>query len=693
MKKKFLVLLMLLVAFVISGCSKGVKVELDDFEYEVIGNEILLKKYIGSETEVIVKDSYNQMNAYINGETFRNNTNVTSVTLASGFYSLADYAFEGCTNLKEVDLKDIHKVGKYAFKGCVNLEKIKIGARDIDETAFIDCCNLTVIDSTFYSDKKKTMIFDEGTYTVLLAGKNAEIPDNAVRIAPYAFYGRSGITKVTIPGSVEEIGVNAFGGCSDLKVLKVSLDNKVYDSRDNSNAIIERATDKLIAGISTTIIPNGVKIIGTHAFDNVASLTGINIPSTVKTIEEDAFFECGNVESITVNPNNNNYDSRENSNAIIETATNKLIFACETTSVPTSVKVIGKNSYNSVDKLQTLNLSEGIEVIEEEAFFNMNSLKELIISSTVKEIGLNIINKSNITSLSVNEANEVYDSRNNSNAIIKTSENKIIYGIKLSVIDPTITTIGSHAFSNNNSLEEIRIPDTITEIEANAYSNCENVLVIKLSDSITTIGEEAFMGCTKVESITIPNSVTSIGAKAFANCNLWSIKVDEANQVYDSRDGSDAIIETATNKLVVASSNTTIPDSVTSIAKYAFYGINYKNIYIGKNITNIESGAFVYLSNIISIKVDEANEVYDSRKYVDFYKDEFESNCIIETATNKLVLGCAYTILPEGVTSIGDYAFCGNDNLLGLHLDKEIASIGAYAFSDCSSFFNRNISK
>lgn len=683
MKKKLFLIMLLLIGFVFAGCSGGVKVKISDFEYEKINDKIVLGKYIGDEKSIVVPYSVDGSYVYITTETFRNNTEIEYVKLKSDNYSLPAYAFEGCSNLKEVNIKNCNYIYEYAFKGCTNLTSIFINASDLHPTAFMDCCNLTEIKSSSLIDKKNTILYDSIHYKVLLAGKNAVIPDDAISIAPYAFYGRDGLRKVEIPESVETIGVNAFGGCNDLSVIKVNQNNKVYDSRENSNAIIEKSSDKLIQGCATTIIPNGVKTIGSYAFDSLSALNGITIPLSVKTIEPNAFNECSNVTSITVHPSNNSYDSRDNSNAIIETASNKLILACDNTTIPNSVKVIGNNSFNLSDKTTSVTLPAGVEKIEDEAFINMDSLTELVISSTVNEVGTNIVNKTNITSLVVDSSNPTFDSRNESNTINKTSENKIVLGTVNSVIDPTIKVIGSEAFSDNQKLTEIRIPDTVEIIEARAYYNCNNVEVIKLSDSIITIGEEAFMNCYKVSEITIPNSVTSIGLKAFANCNLWSIQVDAANPIYDSRDNCDAIIEKSSNKLVVASSNTIIPDSVTTIGKFSFYGINYKNIVIGKNVTLIENGAFTHLDSLLSIEVDDDNPVYDSRSYLDIYKDEYPSNCIIETSSNTLIVGCAYTKLLKDVTTIAEYAFSGN-GVVFLTL-SDVKTVGDYAFSDCNN--------
>ena len=104
------------------------------------------------------------------------------------------------------------------------------------------------------------------------------------------------------------------------------------------------------------------------------------------------------------------------------------------------------------------------------------------------------------------------------------------------------------------------IPEGTTIIEKRAFEDCAELTSITIPDSVTEIGRYAFDGCTGLKSITIPDLVTEIGYSVFRRCTgLTSIKVSEGNKTYDSRDNSNAIIETKTNKLIVGCANTVIP--------------------------------------------------------------------------------------------------------------------------------------
>ena len=161
--------------------------------------------------------------------------------------------------------------------------------------------------------------------------------------------------------------------------------------------------------------------------------------------------------------------------------------------------------------------------------------------------------------------------------------------------------------------------------------------------SVTSIGESAFHDCSRLTSITIPESVTSIGRSAFFGCSsLTSI---------------------------------TIPESVTSIGESAFRGCSsLTSITIPESVTSIGSSAFYGCSSLTSIIVKEGNIVYDSRD---------NCNAIIETSSNKLIVGCSATIIPESVTSIGESTFSGCSSLTSITIPEGVTSIGDYAFENC----------
>ena len=209
-------------------------------------------------------------------------------------------------------------------------------------------------------------------------------------------------------------------------------------------------------------------------------------------------------------------------------------------------------------------------------------------------------------------------------------------------IPNSVTSIGNYAFYSNLSLSSVLLSDSLISIGEYAFYYCPLLTAIVIPNTVTTIGSAALASCDLV-SINIPASVTTLGASNpfFGNHMLLSITVSPDNPVYDSRNNCNAIINSNTNVLVSGCNNTVIPDSVTSIGKYAFGGV---------------LSSFISIPNSVTVFDDYA----------------FESNFSFSSIT-----------IPNSVTTIGEWVFGYCYNLTSVTIPNSVTSIGDYAFGSC----------
>ena len=127
------------------------------------------------------------------------------------------------------------------------------------------------------------------------------IPSSVYQLMDYCFYDCSGLETVQIPRSVSFFDYGVFGGCNNLKRLSVVRNNPYLYSPTNSNAVMERGTDRLLQGCNYTIIPEETCIIGSNSFEGFSGIETIVLPENVTDIESEAFYNCSNLKAVTLN--------------------------------------------------------------------------------------------------------------------------------------------------------------------------------------------------------------------------------------------------------------------------------------------------------------------------------------------------------------------------------------------------------
>ena len=622
----------------------------------------------------------------INENVFYGCTGLTSITLPSSLTNIGDSAFHGCIKLTSIELpSSLTTIGGYAFHGCNGLTSITIpeGVTSIGQYAFQSCIGLTHV--TFNCNVPNYALYVSDSRSPFYQCTNINsvtIGDGVTTIGENAFYGRTWLTSIELPSSLTNIGNSAFHGCIGLTSIELP----------SSLTTIGISAFGVCTGLTSIELPSSLTTIKQYAFQSCTGLTHVtfncNVPDYALSIitNSSPFYQCTNINSVTIGDG-------------VTTIGSSAFRECTwltSIELPSSLTTIGSSAFYSCTGLTSIELPSPLTSIGGSAFSSCTGLTHVTFNCNVPNYALYIVDSdspfyqcTNINSVAIGEGVT-------SIGIFAFYHCTWMTSIEL---PSSLTTIGRSAFYNCTGLTSITIPEGVTSIDQNVFRECTGLTSIELPSSLTTIGNEAFRECTGLTSITIPEGVTSIGSSAFYNCtgltsielpsslttimnwtfgnvgqNLASIIVDENNPTYNDGNGSNCIIQTSTNKLLLGCKNTVIPSNVIAIENYAFYcctGLTSVNIPI--NTTSISYISFYRCPDIESITVEVGNSTYHS-----------QNNCVIQTSNNNLLLGCKNTIIPSYVNSIGEYAFDGCTGLTSITLPSSLTTINLYAFQDCT---------
>ena len=462
----------------------------------------------------------------------------TEIVIPETVTTIPSRAFSGCHNLKSVTLSaSVTSLGAQAFSYCRSLTGLSVVAENPKFDSRNDC---NAIIRTMDSH--------------LCAGcVTSVIPETVKSIGEYAFSECFGLTSVYIPAGVVSIDPSAFSYCQALSKIEVDENNPRYDSRNDCNAILWEDSDYvLVVGCASTVIPYGVKEIGSYAFAGNGSLSSIEIPSSVKTIGSHAFADCSQLSNLALPAGLKTIgeeaflNCRSLSKLELPSGLTSIGYgafeACSSVPsviVPGSVATIGSRAFALDSSLAEVVLEEGIAAIGEAAFYECFSLKEIVVPGSVKSIGgLAFIRCRSLEKAIFQEGVRVIGDSPFSECESLVSLSlpsslestwNLLSGVSLQKLNPTKENGGYYLGNDSNpyvylagpydlSLRTFAVMDGCSCLAEGIFAHTQFLTSVTLPESLRCIGYNAFANCPSLAEIILPQGLVQIQFKAFANC-------------------------------------------------------------------------------------------------------------------------------------------------------------------------------
>ena len=384
---------------------------------------------------------------------------LTTITLSDSLERIRSYAFQGCQSLASLIIPDeVTDIESSAFTDCRSLNTIAFPAKlnNLGEYVLTGCYNLQHIiwnardahlSWLFYSDYTEEQIRDQISWYHPFYNIRQQIQTftfgDSVRVIPrYLCYEMENLTSLSFGCEVDSIEHQVFNGC-------VRISSIHWNARASADPLIFTLSPfyPFKDSITTFTFGDSVRHIPAYICHGMNRLHRLYIPKNVASIGNFAFRYMGVLDSISVDPANTHYDSRNGCNALMETSTNLLMLGCYKTQIPSNTQGIDAYAVRNVRNFPTANLPECVSFIGKEAF---NGCVDL----------------------------------------------------KTPTLPRKLEAINDYTFQDCDSLYSVILPDSLWYVGLRAFANCSHLQNITLPEGVELIDQYAFSGCNNLQNIT-----------------------------------------------------------------------------------------------------------------------------------------------------------------------------------------------
>ena len=453
----------------------------------------------------------------------------STIPSGSDVETIGDFAFFGCTGFHGSTVpSNITAIGSYAFASCTGITNFNIpaGVTSLGSKAFSDCTGLTALKvssgNPVYFSESNCVIHRE-TKTVVAGCATSVIPsgDDVTALGAGAFYGCPGLEHIVVPDNIVKIGNEAFQYCTGLVTAFIgknvtsigtgvfafcdSLENIYVDDlnsayRDENNCLIKKSGGVIVSGCKASVIPETQTLtaLSDYAFYGCNGISGITVPSNIKTIGKSAFSECDALQSVTM--------------LGVENVGDKAFYDCDALTqinLPDTAQIIGDSAFEKCEALAAVVLPDSIADMGNSTFAGCTALADVTLPAEIMHLGNYVF--SGCESLNGMVLPE-------SLAGIGNYAFENCPSLSSITVPQGVQSIGEAAFEGC-ALREISLPSSLKTLSSGAFRNCARLKKANIPAGIKSIGTGTFSGCSSLDEITLPQSLTMVNANAFSGCS------------------------------------------------------------------------------------------------------------------------------------------------------------------------------